>query len=87
VVDDRLQRRIRKPADLLRCLACAIVIVVLAVLGIVASATTTGVETNIVEVSRSVPRCPSPWPSASSSAASLAGSPRPRQPASSPARL
>jgi glycosyltransferase 2 family protein len=56
VVDDRLQRRIRKPADLLRCLACAIVIVVLAVLGIVASATTTGVETNIVEVSRSVPR-------------------------------
>jgi uncharacterized protein (TIRG00374 family) len=55
VVTDRLEQRIRKPADLLRCVSCAIIIVVLAALGIVASATTAGVETNIVEVSRSVP--------------------------------
>jgi uncharacterized membrane protein YbhN (UPF0104 family) len=55
LVTDRLEQRIRKPADLLRALACALIIVVLAGLGIVASATTRGVETNIVEFSRSVP--------------------------------
>jgi glycosyltransferase 2 family protein len=55
VVTDRLEHRIRKPADLLRCIAASIIVVVLAALGIVASATTRGVETNIVEVSRSVP--------------------------------
>jgi uncharacterized protein (TIRG00374 family) len=56
LVTDRLEQRIRKPADLLRCVACAISVVMLAVLGIVAGATTRGVETNIVEVSTSVPR-------------------------------
>jgi len=55
LVTDRLEHRIRKPADLLRSVAASIIVVVLAGLGIVASATTRGVETNIVEVSRSVP--------------------------------
>jgi len=55
VVTDRLEHRIRKPADLLRCIAASITVVVLAALGIGASATTRGVETNIVEVSTSVP--------------------------------
>jgi glycosyltransferase 2 family protein len=55
LVDDHLEHRIRKPADLLRCIACCIVIIVLAALGIAASATTNGVETNIVGVSRQVP--------------------------------
>ena len=55
LVTDRLEHRIRKPADLLRCIAASISVVMLAAFGIVASATTSGVETNIVEVSRSVP--------------------------------
>ena len=55
LVEDHREHRIRRPADLLRCLACIAGVVVLAGLGIVASATADGVETNIVEVSRSVP--------------------------------
>jgi glycosyltransferase 2 family protein len=55
LVEDHREHRIRKPADLLRCLACIAGVVVLAGLGIVASATADGVETNIVEASRSVP--------------------------------
>jgi hypothetical protein len=55
LVTDRLEQRIRKPADLLRFVACGIGVVLLAALGIVASATARGVETNIVEFSRSVP--------------------------------
>jgi glycosyltransferase 2 family protein len=55
LVEDEFEHRIRKPADLLRCIACCIMIVVLAAFGIAASATTTGAETNIVEVSRLVP--------------------------------
>ncbi|HEX4093653.1 MAG TPA: lysylphosphatidylglycerol synthase transmembrane domain-containing protein [Trebonia sp.] len=55
LVEDRREHRIRKPADLLRCLACVVGVVVLAGLGIVASATADGVETNIVEVSKAVP--------------------------------
>jgi uncharacterized protein (TIRG00374 family) len=55
LVADHLESRIRKPADLLRCIACCIVIVVLAALGVTASATTNGLETNIVEASRQVP--------------------------------
>jgi glycosyltransferase 2 family protein len=46
-VTDRLERRIRKPIDLLRCITSFIEIIVLAVAGIAASATTTGVETDI----------------------------------------
>ena len=56
LVEDHREHRIRKPADLLRCIACIAGIVVLAALGIVASATADGVETNIVEVSKSVPQ-------------------------------
>ena len=54
-VEDRREHRIRRPADLLRCLACVVAVVLLAGLGIVASATADGVETNIVEVSKAVP--------------------------------
>ena len=42
-VTDRLERRIRKPIDLLRCVTSGIEIIVLAVAGVAASATTTGV--------------------------------------------
>ena len=55
LVEDHREHRIRRPADLLRSLACIAGVVVLAGLGIVASATADGVETNIVEASRSVP--------------------------------
>jgi glycosyltransferase 2 family protein len=51
-VTDRLDRRIRKPIDLLRCITSGIEIIVLAVAGVAASATTTGVETDIVGASR-----------------------------------
>jgi len=50
-VTDRLERRIRKPVDLLRCITSGIEIIVLAVAGVAASATTTGVETDIVGAS------------------------------------
>jgi glycosyltransferase 2 family protein len=46
-VTDRLERRIRKPIDLLRCITSGIEIIVLAVVGVAASATTTGLETDI----------------------------------------
>ena len=46
-VKDQLERRIRKPIDLLRCITSGLEIIVLAVIGIAASATTTGVETDI----------------------------------------
>jgi uncharacterized protein (TIRG00374 family) len=55
LVEDYLEHRIRRPADLLRCIACCSGIVVLTGLGIAASATANGAETNIVEVSRQVP--------------------------------
>ena len=42
-VTDQLERRIRKPVDLLRCVIYAIEIFVLVVAGVAASATTTGV--------------------------------------------
>src|SRR5580704_17613247 len=50
-VTDRLDRRIRKPVDLLRCITSGIEIIVLAIAGVAASATTTGVETDIVGAS------------------------------------
>jgi glycosyltransferase 2 family protein len=55
VVEDHLAQRIRKPVDLLRCVVCCTGIVLLGGLGIVASATMAGIETNIVEVSRRLP--------------------------------
>src|SRR5579862_704195 len=50
-VTDRLERRIRKPIDLLRCATSGIEIIVLAAAGVAASATTTGVETDITGAS------------------------------------
>jgi glycosyltransferase 2 family protein len=55
LVEDHLERRIRKPVDLLRCLVACIEIVALAVAGIALSATTTGVETDIVGASGRLP--------------------------------
>ena len=54
-VEDQLERRIRKPVDLLRCVLSCIGIVALALAGIAASATTSGVETDIVGASRRLP--------------------------------
>ncbi len=54
-VTDQLERRIRKPVDLLRCTLSSAEIVALALAGIAASATTTGVETDIVGASRRLP--------------------------------
>jgi hypothetical protein len=50
-VTDSLERRIRKPIDLLRCVLACAEIVALAVAGVAASATTTGVEKDIVAAS------------------------------------
>jgi glycosyltransferase 2 family protein len=54
-VEDRLERRIRKPVDALRCVVSCAWIVVLAVAAVAASAATTGVETVIVEWSGKLP--------------------------------
>ena len=54
-VTDRLERRIRKPIDLLRCVTSGIEIIVLAAAGVAASATTTGVETDITGASARLP--------------------------------
>src|SRR5579862_7235333 len=54
-VTDRLERRIRKPVDLLRCITSAIEIVGLTVIGVAASATTTGAETDITGASARLP--------------------------------
>jgi len=56
LVEDHLERRIRKPFDLLRCLVSCIEIVALALAGLAASATTTGLETDIVGASHRLPR-------------------------------
>jgi glycosyltransferase 2 family protein len=55
-VTDQLERRIRKPVDGLRCIVSCIEIFVLAVAAVAASATTTGVETDIVGASQRLPR-------------------------------
>jgi glycosyltransferase 2 family protein len=55
-VTDQLERRIRKPVDGLRCVVSCTEIFVLAVAAVAASATTTGVETDIVGASRRLPR-------------------------------
>ena len=54
-VEDQLERRIRKPVDLLRCVLSCIGIVALALAGIAASATTSGVETDLVGASHRLP--------------------------------
>jgi glycosyltransferase 2 family protein len=55
LVTDRLDRRIRKPIDLLRCITSGLEIIALAVAGVAASATTTGLETDITGASDRVP--------------------------------
>ena len=52
VVEDDLARRIRRPGDLLRCAAACLGIAVLVAAGLLAKATTTGVETDVVGASR-----------------------------------
>ncbi len=54
-VEDQPERRIRKPADLLRCIVSCIGIVALALAGIAASAITSGVQTDIVGASHRLP--------------------------------
>jgi uncharacterized membrane protein YbhN (UPF0104 family) len=55
VVEDHLERRIRKPVDLLRCMVSCIEVTALALAGVAASATTRGVETDIVGASKRLP--------------------------------
>ncbi len=54
-VSDQLERRIRKPVDALRCVISCAWIFVIALAAVAASATTNGVETDIVGASRRVP--------------------------------
>ena len=54
-IEDQLERRIRKPVDLLRCVVSCIEIVALAVAGVAASATTSGVQTDIVGATGRLP--------------------------------
>jgi len=54
-VEDRLERRIRKPVDLLRCTVSCIEIVALVLAGLAASATTAAVQADIVGATRQVP--------------------------------
>lgn len=54
-VSDQPERRVRRPIDALRCVMSCLWIVILAVAGVAASATTTGVETDIVGASRRLP--------------------------------
>ncbi len=54
-VTDQLERRIRKPVDLLRCIVSCIEVVALALIGVAASATTSGAETDIVGATGRLP--------------------------------
>jgi uncharacterized protein (TIRG00374 family) len=54
-IEDRLERRIRKPVDLLRCTLSCIEIVALALAGVAASATTAAVQSDIAGATRQVP--------------------------------
>ena len=54
-VSDRLERRIRKPADALRCALVCIAILLLVVAGVAAGAVMRGVETDIVGASLRLP--------------------------------
>jgi uncharacterized membrane protein YbhN (UPF0104 family) len=54
-VEDQLERRIRKPVDLLRCVLSCIEIVALAGAGIAARATTAAVQADIVGASKHIP--------------------------------
>jgi glycosyltransferase 2 family protein len=54
-VDDRLESRIRVPADLLRCVIAVIEIALLAGIGLLARAAANGAETDIVLASKQLP--------------------------------
>jgi uncharacterized protein (TIRG00374 family) len=54
-VEDRLERRIRRPVDLLRCTVSFIEIVALALAGVAASATTAAVQADIAGATRQIP--------------------------------
>ncbi len=54
-VTDHLERRIRKPVDLLRCIIACAEVVALAIAAVALSATTSGVETDIVGASKRLP--------------------------------
>jgi uncharacterized protein (TIRG00374 family) len=54
-IEDRLERRIRKPVDLLRCTLSCIEIVALALAGLAASATTAAVQADITGATRQIP--------------------------------
>ena len=54
-IEDQLERRIRKPVDLLRCVLSCIEVVALAGAGIAARATTAAVQADIVGASRHIP--------------------------------
>jgi glycosyltransferase 2 family protein len=55
VIEDWLARRIRRPTDLLRCLAGCAGIALLVAAGLLARATTDGVETDVVGASQRLP--------------------------------
>jgi glycosyltransferase 2 family protein len=55
VVEDHLERRIRKPVDLLRCMLSCIEVTALALIGVAARATANGVETDILGASNRLP--------------------------------
>ena len=54
-VEDQLERRIRKPVDLLRCILSCVYIVALAGAGIAASKTTAAIQADIVSATRRIP--------------------------------
>ncbi len=55
LVEDHRARRIRRPVDLLRCAAAGLGIALLIGVGLLARATATGVETDVVGASRRLP--------------------------------
>jgi glycosyltransferase 2 family protein len=55
-VSDQLERRIRRPVDALRCVVSCVSIIVLVLAAVAASATTNGVETDLVGASHRIPQ-------------------------------
>jgi glycosyltransferase 2 family protein len=55
-VEDKLESRVRIPADMVRCVIALVEIALLAALGLLAGATASGAETDIVGASRHLPK-------------------------------
>jgi uncharacterized membrane protein YbhN (UPF0104 family) len=55
LVEDHGARRVRRPVDLLRCVASSVGVALLVATGLLARATATGVETDVVGASRRLP--------------------------------